>query len=412
VKKKLLNIGKFLLFLSIGVLLLWLVYKDQVGFNLAEQTVEEISADSVFVEKDSTMTPVFTSGDLDQVETIIHTSFDTEEELTAAIDNLDLKEHQIEILKDYRIDRLEEMMASIEAADFFWVWLSLFFAILSHISRALRWRLQLIHLGYNASIKNSIFAVFVNYIANLAIPRIGEVTRCGVVKQYEKIPFTKSFGTVIAERTVDMVILLILTFIVMVTQYDVVLEFVNSNEDVKQKIGGLMTNTMVPILILSLLAGGVILFFVLRRHIRHFFLYKKVKEFILNLYEGFKSVWALDAKWKFIGHTLFIWAMYYLMTYVCLFSFEFTSNITPMEALALFVMSSFGMVAPVQGGIGAWHFMVTRTLFVFGIAIVPFGNAYALVAHSSQTLLLIFTGLVSIILLPLLNKRTDVPVEK
>lgn len=308
----------------------------------------------------------------------------------------------------YRKQDVDEMLSALDKADYFWIWLSLGLGLLSHLSRAIRWRLLIQHLGYKVSVKNAFLAVMVNYIANLAVPRLGEVSRCGVLKTYEQVPFSKSFGTVIAERAVDMIMLLLLLVIVMLSQGAEVMEFMRTNPEMQEKIHRLASSKM-------LIYGGpaalvflLFLFIAFRKKISHFSLYQKIKDFIINLLEGAKSVLKMKQKWQFIAHTVFIWGMYYLMTYLCFYSFSFTSHLSPMTGLTVFVMASFGMVAPVQGGIGAWHFMVTRTLLVFGITIEPDGNAFALVVHGAQTLMLLVVGLLAIIALPLVNRKKKI----
>ncbi len=270
----------------------------------------------------------------------------------------------------------------------------------------MRWRMLIKQMGYDIRPINSFLAVMVNYIANLAVPRLGEVSRCGVIKQYEKVPFTQSFGTVIAERAIDLIMLFILFLVVFAAESPVILEFLQTNPEVSDKFKFIFESPMFIGIVAASGIGLILAFLVLRKRINHFKIYIKIKEFILNLLTGIKSVWQLEKKWLFILHTVFIWSMYFVMTYICFFAFDFTTGFSPLKGLTVFVLASFGMVAPVQGGIGAWHFMVTRTLLIFGVAIEPDGNAFALVVHGAQTLMLVLVGAMAIIALPLVNRKT------
>lgn len=327
-KSKWMNLGKFFLFLGVGLFLFWLVYRDM----------------------------------------------------------------------DFTV-----LMLELKKVNYWWILLAAVFSILSHYSRALRWNLLIHPMGYKPRSFNTFLSILVMYITNLAIPRSGEVARCAVLKKYEKVPLTQLVGTVVVERSADFVMLLVLMLLLVVTQLGVVMQFMENNPSVNNQLSALVNYSWV--FLLAFLGG--ILFLVLlynqRHHVRHLGVYAKFKEFVLNLKEGFVSIGNLKNKWEFIGHTIFIWFMYFLMSYVVFFAYGPTANLGIMAGLAVLVMGGFGMVAPVQGGIGAWHFMAMETLFIYGIA-RPEGKVFALISHTSMTLLMVVLGVVAFALLPVYNK--------
>lgn len=332
-KSKLKNIGKSLLFFSVGAFILWLVYKDE----------------------------------------------------------------------DW-----DEIILAFGAINYWWIGLSFLVSLLSHISRAMRWNMLIKPLGYRPRLGNVFGAVLIMYLANLAIPRSGEVTRCGIVKQYDKVPFTKLFGTVILERMIDMLLVFSMLAIIILTQADVVMEFLKNNPSIGERIDALSQNTLLLILIgmfvLSLLYG----IWRIRGRLKKYWLFSKIHGLVKNLREGILSVRKLENKGWFIFHSLFIFVCYYTMMFIFYFSYEPTSNIQLLPGLAAFVAGSFAMIAPVSGGIGAWHFMVIQTLLVFGIS-QEHGKIFALVAHSSMIAFLVFMGLAALIALPIYNRNSKTP---
>ena len=283
--------------------------------------------------------------------------------------------------------------------NYWWVAVSLFLGLLSHISRSIRWNLMIEPLGKKPKLMNTFLAVMVGYLMNLALPRMGEISRCGVLARYEKISFAKLVGTVVVERLIDMLILLILLFVVILTQFGQVLEFLRNNPKVNEKLQNVIYSPY-------LLFGFLIFlgFLWLARHkIRESGLLKKIKELVYKFIEGFQSIRQIKNKGSFIFHSLFIWLLYYLMLYCIFFAFGFTSQLGPMAGLTVFVLGSFGMVAPVQGGIGPYEFMIVEGLVLYGVQ-RTYGLAIALLAHFSTLIMLLVFGLIALIILPFINE--------
>ena len=293
-------------------------------------------------------------------------------------------------------------------ADYSWIVLSLILGLISHLSRAIRWNILIRPLGHKPKLINSFFSVMIMYLSNMAIPRSGEVIRCGVMSRTENIPFTKLLGTVFIERIIDFIMLFILLATVLLTQMNVIIDLFN-NPEVKSKMSGLLSS--VPFL--AAFAGFfiliLILLYVFRSKIKSSKLYKKIRGIVSQFAEGVKAISKMERKFEFILHSLLIWVLYFIMIYIVFWSFDFTENLSLLTGLTVFVMSAFGMVFPSPGGIGSWHIAVIETLFIYG---VDRSDAYvfALAAHGSTTIMMIIVGVASVILLPIVNKTKKEPV--
>lgn len=309
------------------------------------------------------------------------------------------------IYKDQDIERIKSVLKN--DVNYFWIVISLVIGLFSHISRTMRWGLMIKPIGHKPRFINTFLAVMIGYLMNLAFPRMGEISRCGVLARYEKISFTKLFGTVVAERAVDMISLLILLAIVIFSQFGQMLDFLHRNPEIETQIQSVFTS---PILIIGFVAL-IIAAYVFRRTLKHTVFYRKLKEVILKFKEGFISIKSIDKKGWFVFHSIAIWTLYYLMLYVVFFAFDFTANLGAIVGLTTFVLASFGMVAPVQGGIGAWHFMAIEALAIYGVA-KSNGMIFAFVAHASMTGMILVVGIISVLILPFINQRKDITVEE
>lgn len=306
----------------------------------------------------------------------------------------------------YRDQNWDDLLTVLrEDVNYTWIWVACLMGIASHVSRALRWQMLAESMGYKIRFWNSFMGVMIGYFANLAIPRMGEFTRCGVVNKYENVPFSKLLGTVVTERVIDMIILLVLTFVAVVTQFGYVMEFLERNRGIEEKISGMLHSGWIWVII----AGGVLCCFLGWLVLRRTRLKDRIRSFLLGLKEGLLTVKNVRHKWLFIGYSLFIWLMYFLMFYVCFFCFQFTSHLSPLVGLTIFVLGSYGMVAPVQGGVGAWHFMVIAALMIYlpdTPNIESMAKTFALLTHGTMTLLYIVLGVICVIALPLYNNTS------
>lgn len=295
-------------------------------------------------------------------------------------------------------ERIWEIVRS--ELNYFWIVVSLFCGLLSHISRTLRWKIALEPLGEKPKTVNTFITVMVAYFMNLLLPRMGEVVRCGMLSKYEKIGFSKLFGTVISERIIDVVMLFLTLALAFVIEFDKIIHFGKQNPAVMENISRILQSPY-------LWAGFLLVFLALFLYIRKSKkkeIKSKIEHIVLDFASGIKSILAMKRYKAYIAHTFFIWLMYYLMLYLVFLSFEPTQNLHPGSALITFVLASFGMVAPVQGGIGAWHFMAQKGLELYGVSAAN-GKIFALIAHSSMNIMVIILGVLSIILVPIVNSN-------
>ncbi|MDK2842565.1 MAG: glycosyltransferase 2 family protein [Anaerophaga sp.] len=274
--------------------------------------------------------------------------------------------------------------------------------LLSHISRTIRWQMLIEPVEKRPGLLNTFLAVMIGYLANLAIPRMGEISRCAVLSRYEKSSFSRLVGTVVTERVLDMIMLLLSLVLVVILQYGVFVDVVK-NKIKLTRISDFLSSWEFYISVV-LLAALIVLF---RKKIVGGKIFLKLKELWAKFKEGLFSYRNVKNKPMFFIHTILIFVLYFLMIYVCFFGFPFTRHLGPGAGLAVFVLGSFGMVAPVQGGIGPWHFLVISTLLFFGVEGTQ-AAAFALLVHGSLNGMIVVTGLLSLIAIPLVNKSKTV----
>tara|TARA_B110000238_G_scaffold201210_1_gene256237 strand:+ start:8879 stop:9838 length:960 start_codon:yes stop_codon:yes gene_type:complete len=285
----------------------------------------------------------------------------------------------------------ELIFSYIKNADYRFLLLSVFFGILSHISRAYRWKFLLAPLGYKPRFINSILSVLIAYIANLGIPRSGEILRASILSSYEKIPFEKTFGTIIAERLVDLLILIGFILIALSLQFELIWGILKEKR--------ISLNHLMPVLV-----SLAILFFVVRllfKQERYPFI-TKIKTFCKGVLEGVLSLKTMPHKGIFIAHTLFIWTMYLAMFYVVKWTVYETSILGLNDLLPAFVIGGLAISAT-NGGIGIYPFSVAMMLAAFGVSNES-GLAFGWIVWTSQTLMIIVFGSLSFFVLPLFNR--------
>jgi glycosyltransferase 2 family protein len=298
-----------------------------------------------------------------------------------------------------------EIITSFKTANYYWVIIVILLGIFSHFLRTLRWILLIEPMGYKPSIKNTFYAVMVGYFANLGLPRIGEVTRCGILTKYEKIPFNKSFGTVITERALDMIVFFMLFLLMLLTQLGTIHDYLDRN--IYPKIQGKITNPFLNPLkawgLIGLIILFIILFLVFRRNILRLKLFGKIKNIVFGFWEGLKSLGQIRRPFLFIVYTFGIWSLYFLMLYLVFFCFPTTSELSLGAGLSALVLGSIGiMITP--GGIGLYPSIIQETLMLYGIT-NTIGLALGWIAWAAQTLMIILVGGTSLLLLSFNNKE-------
>jgi len=305
----------------------------------------------------------------------------------------------------FRNVSLKVILHEMLQADPWWLLVSTLFSFIALYSRGYRWKLLIEPLGYSPRVSNTTYAVMVGYLANLAFPRLGEVTRCGSLGTAEDIPFNKLLGTVVVERIIDVLSLLLCIILVAIIEFNRLGSFLRKNfaEPLFAKMKSVTSSTigMVVLLLAILVFIGLIVLFVR---------YSKKKSgskwaaLINGFLNGLVSIKHLRRPWLFIFHSIFIWVLYYLSVYVCLFALPFTSHLGPAAALFLLVAGGLGMSAPVQGGIGAYHLLVSQGLLLYGVTLQD-GLSFATLLHSLQMVTVIVTGSIAMFLLFLHRKR-------
>lgn len=293
---------------------------------------------------------------------------------------------------------IEELLIYVKRANYSWIILGMFLGLLSHLSRAYRWRFQLEPMGYNVRLGNSIMAVFATYLINYTIPRAGEVARASILSNYEGVPFEKGFGTIVAERIADLLVMGGIITITLFLQFDF--------------IYGFLIEKLNPLKLLFLL---ILIFFSIYIFIR--FIKRssskmalRIRTFVNGLIEGSLSIFKMEKKWPFIFHTLFIWAMYLLMFYVTSFSVLELDDISLGAILIGFISASFS-IAATNGGIGSYPLAIYAAFSIFNIAEEP-SIAFGWIMWTSQTLMIIIFGGLSLIYLPIYNNRKSNQLSK
>lgn len=285
----------------------------------------------------------------------------------------------------------DELVTYFQNADYNWIVLGMFLGFLSHLSRAYRWLYQLEPLGYTVKLGNSIMAVFATYLINYTIPRAGEVARATILTNYEGVPFEKAFGTIVAERIADLIVMIGIIAITLFLQFDFIYQFLSERFN--------------PTLIFIGIIMGLIVFLIFTQYIKksksRFAL--KIKNFVKGLVEGALSIFKMKKKWAFIFHTLFIWGMYVLMFYITAQSIEELNDIPIGAILIGFISASFS-IAATNGGIGSYPVAVFAAFSIFGIAKEP-SIAFGWIMWTSQTIMIIVLGGFSLLYLPIFNRK-------
>jgi uncharacterized protein (TIRG00374 family) len=289
-------------------------------------------------------------------------------------------------------DELEKIKTSFIKADYFYIFLSLFIALFGFWSRAYRWKFALQHLGYQTKFHNDLMTVCVSYLVNLTIPRSGEISRAALLKKYENVPFDKGFGTIVAERIVDMLIFLLFVAVGFISQFDKIYQYL------------IEKNVKFETLIWFSIIGIVLFFiFILVWIYAEWKIILKLKQKLSGLIEGMLSILKMKNKWNYIFHSFFIWFSYLAMFYVTIFALPETANISFDVVVMGFIFGTLA-VGFTNGGLGAYPLAIASILSLYGIS-EGIGTAFGYLIWVSQTLLTIFLGLLSYLLLPILNKK-------
>lgn len=297
-------------------------------------------------------------------------------------------------------EQREAFYNGLQNADYFWFAVAVIIGMFAHLMRAIRWKQLLTPLNQRAKLGNRFYAVMIGYLANYAFPRLGEVTRCGVLKTSDDVPFAESFGTVVVERIVDLLCLALIFVIVLLVEFAELqtLWLKYLWEPASAKLSGLADRPMMIVLLIAGLAVLVLAFLFLRKKVGG-----KARAFFVGLKDGILSIRKVKNPVLFVIQSLLIWFGYYLALYVCFFCFPETSSLSMNTALILILFGTFG-VAFTPGGIGAYQIIITAIMIDLAPGAEPAAASFAWLTWGTQvTTVIIFTG-VAFAVRPLLNK--------
>lgn len=281
-----------------------------------------------------------------------------------------------------------------------WLLATLIPITLSHVIRGLRWLITLEPLGYRPKAADSIDSIFIAYASNVLVPRVGEVSRCAVLTKYDGVPFSKALGTLVAERLVDMLLVVLFVCVVLLTQMGVFASFfaeTGTNEDV---IIGLFTSPKTYLLILGFVVVVAILWLVFRRTV----FYSKLAAQVRNFVDGLLSLRTMHRKGLFLFYTVSIWICYFLEFYLSFYCFPFSAELGVVKAMVIFAAISLAIVIPTPNGAGPWHFVVISMMTLYGVSGSD-ASAFALIVHAFQTLGVILLGAYGWVALQIRHKK-------
>lgn len=308
-------------------------------------------------------------------------------------------------LKSMTPSEKNEFYSSLEKANYIYAIPVVIMSLLSHLSRAMRWKLLLKPLGFNPALKNLFAVTIIGYLANSAVPRLGEILKCTFLSKYEKLPVDKLVGSIILERIFDLLCFVVFIAISILIQINLVGNFFKDEFQKVTSSGSLNSLIIKTILLIIFLA---FLFLLIKKISQRFpdnFIIRKIKNFISGIYSGITAILKIQNKAAFLGHTIFIWAMYLLQIYVGFSAMESTSHLSLNAAFSVLTLATVAMIIT-PGGIGSFPILVMETLVIYGIA-QPYGKAFGWLLWGANTMIYIIFGVLSLILLPYINRNKN-----
>ncbi len=298
---------------------------------------------------------------------------------------------------------IQKVIADFGIVNYWWILLVIIAFAISNISRAIRWNMLLGALGYRPRLINGFMTIMIGYFTNLGLPRAGEVIRAGTMARYERIPAEKVMGTVVADRVVDVLSILVMSALALLLEFD---KLWNLMGPYFQRFwGNLTSNGLVLALVLAAVAGFFALVYKFRSRLAQNALFRKMANLAAGLWQGIQTVRQLDRPWVFLFHSINIWVMFFVMTYLCFLAFGPTAHLSLTAALVVFTLGTWGMVVPSPGGMGTFHLLAQIGLTAYGIS---GDNAFSWANISFFSVQLgsnILLGLLAMLLLPVINKN-------
>jgi len=309
------------------------------------------------------------------------------------------------IYKGLTPEQIQNAKAAFLNADLRFIGMIFIVGVFSHFFRAMRWRIMMKPMGYSPGILNTFSAVIIGYLANLAFPRLGEITKCGVLNRYEQIPVDKLVGTIIIERIFDMLCLLLIMAYTIISQLTLLQHFFNENiaNPLYSKWSSLSANKL--LFIMALVCCILVAVVLVIKKMQASGKFEKINNFIKGIFEGMRSILKMKNKGLFLIYSIAIWLCYLGMQKLAFYTMQQTASLSLGAALSCISFGSLGVIAT-QGGIGAYHKIVMETLKLYNIA-GEYGFAYAWISWGTQTLVMVVGGFAALIYLPLINKKKN-----
>ena len=299
-------------------------------------------------------------------------------------------------------DEKAQIWQAFDNVNYFWVVVVFITGVISHIVRALRWQLLFEPLGYKPRVSTTFGAVMIAYLANLAVPRLGEVLRCGVLNQYEKVPIQTSLGTVVTERIIDLIGFALTVLLGLVLEFNLLKDYLYDALSQKMAVPSLATLAIVGI---SALVLCIVLYRIFRKKLMQIPIFVKVQTTIIGFWQGIKSILYLRKPWLFIIYSLLIYFLYFLGGYIAFLVLPETMHLTLVAALMVYIFGSVGMMVT-PGGIGLYPALIAETLSIYKIT-KPIGYALGWISWGVQQIVTLVFGMGYLIALPLMKKKTD-----
>ena len=301
------------------------------------------------------------------------------------------------VYRDFNFQRVGEVLTG--GMDYGWIAVSLVFGVFANLFRGWRWKLALEPLGEYPRTSHCVYAIFISYASNLVIPRVGEVTRCGVLSKYDGVSFSKSLGTVVSERMIDTLCVGLITGLVLLSQMPVFATFFAETGTNVGRYAEVLTSGHFYLIILCALVILVLGFFL----IRNIALFAKLKGILQNVWQGVVALKDIKHIPLYIIYTVGIWVCYFLEFYLAFYAFGFSAHLGVSAGLVMFVVGTLAVIVPTPNGAGPWHFAVMTMMMLYGVGKEDAG-IFALLVHGIQTFLLILLGIYGLSALPFTNK--------
>jgi uncharacterized protein (TIRG00374 family) len=309
-------------------------------------------------------------------------------------------------IKDIDAQKWAEIKQALAEARIFLIIPVFGILLLSHYARALRWRLLMEPMGYHTSKRNTFFAVMIGYLANTAVPRLGEVLKCTILARYEKVPADKLVGTIVQERLIDAFCFAGVLLLTLAVQPDLYSRFIDTwfYSNSGEPSTGSSNKWLIPLIVLAVITLLVALWMIIKKKSFRD-LATALKLLVQRVWQGLTTIRHMKKRKSFIFLTIIIWAGYLGSGYIGFLALQETSHFGFKESLTVLSAGTIGMIVPTPGGIGAYAYFIESTMMVYGLP-QSIATAFGWLLWLSQTIIVLIAGCISVILLPVFNKQS------